>query len=156
MTERAVSSGNASDMCSGGVRFESSSSSAAAEVAKEPFLSHNLPQKILRDFIRSSLRFFGFRNNVFSYTARSLALRPNPNLEDQVSVFMSPSDRVAQLYPKARGSPFVAFYDSEGHGGDILTLLHTGSDSNLGWETTVPTNAPRGFSQHPQETTLVP
>jgi hypothetical protein len=27
-----------------------------------------------------------------------------PNLEDQISVFMTPGDRVAQLYPKALGS----------------------------------------------------
>jgi hypothetical protein len=31
--------------------------------------------------------------------ARSSALRPTPNLQYQVSVFVSPSDRVAQLYP---------------------------------------------------------
>jgi hypothetical protein len=53
-------------------------------------------------------------------------LRPTPNLEDQVSVFMSPSDRVAQLYREAPGSLFVAFYDSQGYGGGILTRLHTG------------------------------
>jgi hypothetical protein len=28
---------------------------------------------------------------------------PTPNLEDQVSVFMTPGDRVAQLYPRALG-----------------------------------------------------
>jgi hypothetical protein len=33
-----------------------------------------------------------------------LAPRPTPNLEDQVSVFMTPGDRVAQLYPRAMGS----------------------------------------------------
>jgi hypothetical protein len=31
---------------------------------------------------------------------------PNPNLEDQVTVFMTPGDRVAQLYPQARGTHF--------------------------------------------------
>jgi hypothetical protein len=30
-------------------------------------------------------------------------LRPTPSLEDQVSVFISPSDRVDQLYPQALG-----------------------------------------------------
>jgi hypothetical protein len=59
--------------------------------------------------------------------ARSSALRPTPNLEDQVSLFMSPSDRVGQLYPKAPGSLFVALYDSQGYGGGILTRLHMGS-----------------------------
>jgi hypothetical protein len=36
---------------------------------------------------------------------------------------MSSSDRVAQLYPQALGSLFVAFYDSQGYGGGILTRL---------------------------------
>jgi hypothetical protein len=47
-------------------------------------------------------------------------LRPTPNLEDQVSVFMSPSDRVAQLYPLPLDSLFVVFYDSQDYGGGIL------------------------------------
>jgi hypothetical protein len=32
---------------------------------------------------------------------------------------------VAQLYPLALGSLFVASYDSQGYGGGILTRLHT-------------------------------
>jgi hypothetical protein len=32
------------------------------------------------------------------------ASRPTPNLEDQASVFISPGDRVAQLYPWTLGS----------------------------------------------------
>jgi hypothetical protein len=52
-------------------------------------------------------------------------MRPIPNLEVQVSVFMSPSHRVAQLYPQAPGSVFVAYYDLQGCGGSILTHLHT-------------------------------
>jgi hypothetical protein len=32
--------------------------------------------------------------------------RPTPNLEDQVSVFMTPGDRVAQLNPQALGTHF--------------------------------------------------
>jgi hypothetical protein len=35
-----------------------------------------------------------------------LVQRPTPNLEDQVSVFMTPGDRVAQLYPQALGTRF--------------------------------------------------
>jgi hypothetical protein len=50
-------------------------------------------------------------------------LHQTPNLEDQVSVFMSPSDRVAQLYPQAPGSLFIASYDLQGYGGGILTCL---------------------------------
>jgi hypothetical protein len=38
---------------------------------------------------------------------------------------MSPSDRLSQLYPQAKGSFFIA-YDSQGYGGGILTLLYTG------------------------------
>jgi hypothetical protein len=45
-------------------------------------------------------------------------------MEDQVSVFMSPSDGVAQLYAQAPGSLFVIFYDSQGYSGGILTCLH--------------------------------
>jgi hypothetical protein len=40
---------------------------------------------------------------------------------------VSPVDRVAQLYPQAPGSIFVAFYDSMGYGGVILTSLHAGA-----------------------------
>jgi hypothetical protein len=45
-----------------------------------------------------------------------------PNLEDQVS---ASSDSVTHLCPQAPGSLFVAFYDSLGCGGGILTRLHT-------------------------------
>jgi hypothetical protein len=38
---------------------------------------------------------------------------------------MSPSDRVAQLYPQAPGYLYVSLYDSQGYGGGILTRLHT-------------------------------
>jgi hypothetical protein len=46
----------------------------------------------------------------------SSVLRPNPNLEDRVSVLMPPSDRVVQLYPQVSGSLFVT-YDSQGYAG---------------------------------------
>jgi hypothetical protein len=39
---------------------------------------------------------------------------------------MSPSDRVAQLYPQAPGSLSVACYHSQGYGGGILTRLLMG------------------------------
>jgi hypothetical protein len=45
------------------------------------------------------------------------------NLEDQVPIFISPGNRVAQLYPRALGSLYVASYDSQGHSGGILTRL---------------------------------
>jgi hypothetical protein len=53
----------------------------------------------------------------------SSVLHLTHSMEDQVSVFRSPSDRVAQLYAKAPSSLFVAFYDSQGYGGGILTRL---------------------------------
>jgi hypothetical protein len=49
-----------------------------------------------------------------------------PNLEGQVPVFISPRNRVAQLYPRALGSLYVASYYSQVCGGGILTRLHTG------------------------------
>jgi hypothetical protein len=62
----------------------------------------------------------------FFYRARSLALRPNPNLENQVAILMSPSERVAQIYPQSQGSLRVAYYDPQGYGGGNLTRLHAG------------------------------
>jgi hypothetical protein len=50
--------------------------------------------------------FLGFRNNNLFYGAGLLVQRPTPNLEDQASVFMTPGDRVAQLYPQALGTHF--------------------------------------------------
>jgi hypothetical protein len=55
-------------------------------------------------------------------------IRDSPNLEGQVPIFISPRNRVARLYPQALGSLFVASYDSQGYGGGIRPLLHTGSD----------------------------
>jgi hypothetical protein len=54
------------------------------------------------------------------------ALRSAHNLEHHVTVFISPRNRVAQLYPQALGSLFVASYYSQGYGGGIRTRLHTG------------------------------
>jgi hypothetical protein len=49
------------------------------------------------------------------------------NLEDQVSVFISPSGWFTQLYVQALSCLFIAFYDLQGYGGNILSLLHMGS-----------------------------
>jgi hypothetical protein len=55
-------------------------------------------------------------------------LVPNPpSLEVQVSVVMSPSDRVSQLYLQAAGSIFVAFCYSQGCSGNVPIRLHTGN-----------------------------
>jgi hypothetical protein len=61
----------------------------------------------------SGMNFFGFRNSIF-YIARLSALLPTPNVEDQVSIFISLSDRVALLYPQALSSLFIAYYDLAG------------------------------------------
>jgi hypothetical protein len=53
-------------------------------------------------------------------------IRDSPNLEGQVPVFISPRNRVAQLYPQAFGSLFVASYDSQGYGGGIRTCFNAG------------------------------
>jgi hypothetical protein len=52
------------------------------------------------------------------------------NLESQAPVFISPRNRMAQLYPRPLGFLYVAFYDSQGYGGDILTRLHMGDGDN--------------------------
>jgi hypothetical protein len=57
--------------------------------------------------------------------ARAITLGRSP-AELQVPVFIFPGNRVAQLYPKALGSLFVASCDSQGYGESILTRLHTG------------------------------
>jgi hypothetical protein len=54
-----------------------------------------------------------------------------PNLEDQVPVFISHRNRLAQLYPQALGSIFVAIYDSEGYGGGIRHRLHTSFEATI-------------------------
>jgi hypothetical protein len=51
-------------------------------------------------------------------------IRDSPNLEGSVPVFISPRNRVAQLYPQTLSSLFVASYDSQGYGGGIRTCLH--------------------------------
>jgi hypothetical protein len=50
----------------------------------------------------------------------------SPNLEDQVPVFISSKNCLAQLYPRALGSLLFASNDPQGYGGGILTRLHTG------------------------------
>jgi flagellar basal body P-ring protein FlgI len=54
-------------------------------------------------------------------------IEDSPNLEGQALVFLSLRNRVAQLYPQALGSLFVASYDSHGYGGGIRPRLHTGT-----------------------------
>jgi hypothetical protein len=44
-------------------------------------------------------------------------------MDGQVPVFISPRNRVAQLYSRTLGSLYVAFDDSQGYGGGILTRI---------------------------------
>jgi hypothetical protein len=55
----------------------------------------------------------------------------SPNLESHVLVFISPRNRVAELYPQAMGSLFVVSYDSQGCDRGIRTHLHAGSPYSL-------------------------
>jgi hypothetical protein len=55
-------------------------------------------------------------------------IRVTPNLEGQVTVFISPRKRVADLYSQTLGSLFVAAYHSQGYGGSIRTRLHAGCE----------------------------
>jgi hypothetical protein len=75
------------------------SSSSSSSLAKHQFLIRiRFCQTCLFLEIRpTGFHSFGFRNNNFVYRARTSALDPNPNLEDQDSAFMFASDRVAQL-----------------------------------------------------------
>jgi hypothetical protein len=61
---------------------------------------------------------------------RDSQIRDSPNLEGQVPVFISPSHRVARLYPPALGSLFIASYDSQSYGGGIRPRFHTGDSLN--------------------------
>jgi hypothetical protein len=56
-------------------------------------------------------------------------IRDSPNLKGQVPVFVSPRNRVAQLYPQALGSLFVASYDSQGYGG-VFDPISTRADAS--------------------------
>jgi hypothetical protein len=53
-------------------------------------------------------------------------------MESEVPIFISPRNRVAQLYPRTLCSLFVASYDSHGYGGGILTLFHESNCALLG------------------------
>jgi hypothetical protein len=68
------------------------------------------------------LPFWGFVTIIF---LQGWIVSPTPNLEDQASIFITPGDRVAQLYPQARGTHFsrlvqhawvtVALFFNPGH-----------------------------------------
>jgi hypothetical protein len=72
---------------------------------KQPFLNLSFPLKILAAFIRFSL-FWISQQYFFFYRTRSLALRPTPNLEEQVLVFMSPQWQGGAVMSPDTGFPF--------------------------------------------------
>jgi hypothetical protein len=50
-----------------------------------------------------------------------------PTCRARSPVFISPRNKVSQLYPRALDSLFLASYDSEGYGGGILTRIQSQS-----------------------------
>jgi hypothetical protein len=60
-------------------------------------------------------------------------IRDAPNLEDQVTIFISLSDRVAQLYLQVLGSLFIASFDSQGYNWGVLTRLRMGLSPTSGY-----------------------
>jgi hypothetical protein len=56
-----------------------------------------------------------------SHCSQSIYFPFDANLEGHIPVYISPRNRVAQLYPWVLGSLLVA---SQGNGGSILTRLH--------------------------------
>jgi hypothetical protein len=60
-------------------------------------------------------------------------IRDSPNLECHVPVFISPKNRVAQLYPQVLGSLYVVSYDSQGYDGGIRSRLHAGVTATANW-----------------------
>jgi hypothetical protein len=79
----------------------------SSSLAKQPFLSHSLPWKILPSWIRlSDFHFFGFLNNNFSFIARSSTLCPTSNLEGQAPV---PQGQGSPVTPAGTGFSFRRF-----------------------------------------------
>jgi hypothetical protein len=72
-----------------------------------------------------------FRNNNLFYGAGLLVQRPTPNLEDQASVFVTPGDRVTQLYRRHWVPVLVAFYDMHGLQWDYSLIPATSRDAVL-------------------------
>jgi hypothetical protein len=76
----------------------------------------------------------------------------SPNLENQVAVFISPKNRVTQLYPQVTGSLFVASYDSQCYGGGIRNRLHKDLKNEIKvkvtWRLTVSQSVSLGVEPH--------
>jgi hypothetical protein len=70
--------------------------------------------------------FFWILSQFFS-TERVHQSCAQPPTKRNRSLHMSPTDRVAQLYPHATGSLFIAFYERQGYSGGIHTWLQAGN-----------------------------
>jgi hypothetical protein len=87
-----------------------------------PFWGLSLPQKILAS---SGVHFFGFCNSDF-FTEQGCQPCVQPLTWRTKSLYLCPPVTGWSLIHKALGSLSVAFYDSRGYGGGILTHLHMG------------------------------
>jgi hypothetical protein len=70
-----------------------------------PLNHHHNNNMALQPKSGPGLPFLVFLNNNL-FAGLLLVQRPTPNLQDQASVFMTPGDRVVQLYPQALGNHF--------------------------------------------------
>jgi hypothetical protein len=68
--------------------------------------------------IASGFHVFGFRSNIFYFTEQGR----QPYV--QALVLISRRNRVAQSYPQALGSLFVASCDPQGYGGGIFIIKY--------------------------------
>jgi hypothetical protein len=82
---------------------------ATALIALKPvrkWLHHHHHHHLWDDSQLWAIAFLGFPDNRI-FTGWGLSTpRPTPNLEEQASVFITPGDRVTQLYPQALGTHF--------------------------------------------------
>jgi hypothetical protein len=67
-------------------------------------------------FVLASAVIVGFESRVTRDHILVSQIRDSPNLEGKVPVFISSMNRVAQLYPQALSSLFVASDYSQGYG----------------------------------------
>jgi hypothetical protein len=106
-------------------------------IVQYEFVHSNYVYRWAMAFLRIFYDWFWFSHFWISwqifYRAKLSTLRPTSNLEDQVSVFLSPNDTVAQLHPQTLSFLSIAFYNSQGYGGNILTRLHTGIEFYLAY-----------------------
>jgi hypothetical protein len=69
-------------------------------------------------------------STIFILQSKVVSLTFNPHPGGPGPCIHAHNDRVAQLYPQATGSLYVAFYGSQGNGGGILTRIHTGAQAS--------------------------